>query len=136
MPGAKIIIAGSGMSTAGRILNHEEHFLPDPNTTLILAGFQALGTLGRELEEGARKVFIDDKPVEVRAKIVRIDGFSAHADSNALVEFVEKSGDKLKQVFVAMGEPKSSIFLSQRLHDELGVNATVTERGKVYELDL
>lgn len=136
MPGAKIIIAGSGMSTAGRILNHEEHFLPDPNTTLILAGFQALGTLGRELEEGAKKVLIDEREVEVRAKIVKIDGFSGHADSNALVEFVEKSGEKLKQVFVAMGEPKSAIFLTQRLRDELGVNAIVTERGKEYEIEL
>jgi metallo-beta-lactamase family protein len=67
--GPKIILAGSGMSTAGRILGHEETYLPDPNTTLLLVGYQALGTLGRTLEEGAKQVFIDNKKVKVRARI-------------------------------------------------------------------
>lgn len=134
--GPKIIIAGSGMSTAGRILAHEEMFLPDPNTTLLLVGYQAPGTLGRQLEEGAKSVVIDGNKIEVRAKIERIHGFSAHADSDALVKFVEPSAKTLKKVFVAMGEPKSAIFLSQRLRDELEVDAVVAEKRKVYELDL
>ncbi|MEX0919221.1 MAG: MBL fold metallo-hydrolase [Parcubacteria group bacterium] len=134
--GAKIIIAGSGMSTGGRILSHEKTFLPDPNSTLLLVGYQGAGTLGRELEEGAKKVFIDEEEVVVRAHVENVSGFSAHADSDTLVDFVSTSKDSLKKVFVAMGEPRSSIFLAQRLRDELDVDAVVTEKGKVYELDL
>jgi metallo-beta-lactamase family protein len=134
--GAKVILAGSGMSTAGRILIHEEEYLPDPNTTLLIAGYQAPGTLGRMLFEGAKTVMIKDKKVEVNCKVESIDGYSAHADSNALVHFVSSTAQSLKNVFVVMGEPKSSMFLAQRLNDELGVKAILPERGKRYELDL
>ncbi len=135
-PGPKIILAGSGMSTAGRILGHEETYLPDPNATILFVGYQAPGTLGRTIQEGAKRVIIDDQEVIVRAKVETIDGYSAHADSDALVDFVSHTASTLKQVFVTMGEPKSSIFLTQRLNDELNVNAIVPERGKRYELDL
>lgn len=134
--GPKIIIAGSGMSTAGRIVGHEEMYLPDPNSTILLVGYQGQGTLGRQIEEESSAVIIDGRKVEVRAKVEKIDGYSAHADSDALVKFVEASAPTLKKVFVAMGEPKSSIFLAQRMRDELGVNAVATEKGKSYTLDL
>jgi metallo-beta-lactamase family protein len=134
--GAKIILAGSGMSTAGRILGHEENFLPDPDATILFVGYQAPGTLGRLISEGSKKVIINEREVEVRAKVVNIDGYSAHADSNSLVEFVSSSAKTLQKVFVAMGEPKASIFLAQRLHNELGVDALVPERGKRYDLDI
>ena len=134
--GPKIILAGSGMSTAGRILIHEETYLPDPHAVLLLVGYQAPGTLGRQLDDGAKHVKIKGHDVEVRARIIKIDGFSAHKGSDGLVEFASATKDTVKQIFVTMGEPKSSIFLAQRLHDELGVNAVVPERGKVYELDL
>jgi len=136
IPGPKIIMAGSGMSTAGRIVNHEITFLPREDTTLLLVGYQAPGTLGRIIEEGAKEITIKSERVKVKAHIEKIDGFSAHADSNALVDFVSHTADTLKQVFVTMGEPKSSIFLAQRLNDELGVKAVVPERGRSYELDL
>jgi len=136
IPGPKIILAGSGMSTAGRILGHEETYLPDPNATILFVGYQAPGTLGRTIQEGAKQVIIDDQEVIVRAKVETIDGYSAHADSNALVDFVSHTASTLKQVFVTMGEPKSSIFLAQRLNDELNVKAIVPERGKRYEFDL
>lgn len=136
IPGAKIIIAGSGMSTAGRILHHEAMFLPDPKSTILLMGYQAAGTLGRQIKEGVKKIVIDDDVVHVRAAVEQIDGFSGHADSNALVGFVESSAPTLKKVFVAMGEPKSQIFLAQRLRDELGVEAIATERGHSYEIDI
>lgn len=133
--GAKIIIAGSGMSTAGRIVGHEAHYLPDPNSTILFMGYQASGTLGRQIAEGVKKVVIDDQVIEVRAKVEKIDGFSGHADSDALVNFASASGKTLKKVYVAMGEPRSAIFLSQRLHDELGLDAVVTEEGKSYEVE-
>jgi metallo-beta-lactamase family protein len=134
--GSKIILAGSGMSTAGRILFHEERYLPDPNAIILFVGFQAPGTLGRHIQEGMKEVSIDGNKVLVRAKVISIDGYSAHAGSDQLVDFVSHSKDSLEKVFVAMGEPKSSIFLAQRLHDELGVDALVPERLKRYELDL
>jgi metallo-beta-lactamase family protein len=134
--GAKIILAGSGMSTAGRIQNHEEKYLPDPNAVILFVGYQAPDTLGRQISEGAKSVVIAGNKVEVKARVEIIDGFSAHKDSNHLVEFVSETKDTLKNVFVTMGEPKSSIFLAQRLHDELGVSAIVPERGKRYELDI
>lgn len=134
--GPKIIIAGSGMSTAGRIVGHEARYLPDPHSTILFMGYQASATLGRQIAEGIKKVVIDDQVVEVRAKVEKIDGFSGHADSNALVEFASVSGKTLKKVFVAMGEPRASIFLAQRLKDELNLNAVVVERGKSYEIDL
>jgi len=135
-PGPKVILAGSGMSTAGRILGHEEVYLPDPNTTLLFIGYQAPGTLGRIIQGGAKQVIIDEHEVLIKAKIETVEGYSAHADSDALVDFASHSAGTLKQVFVTMGEPKSSIFLAQRLNDELGVRAIMPERGKKYELDL
>jgi metallo-beta-lactamase family protein len=133
--GPKIIVAGSGMSTAGRIVGHEARYLPDTHSTILFMGYQASGTLGRQIAEGIKKVVIDDEIVEVRAKVEKIDGFSGHADSNALVEFASASAPTLKKVLVAMGEPRSSIFLAQRLKDELDLNAIAVERGKSYEIE-
>ena len=133
--GAKIIIAGSGMSTAGRILGHEERYLPDPNSTILLMGYQAVGTLGRQIAEGVTDIVIDENRLKIRAKVENISGFSGHADSDALVSFIEKSASTLKKVLVAMGEPRSQIFLAQRLRDELNLDAVATEEGKSYELD-
>lgn len=134
-PDPKIIIAGSGMSTAGRILHHEEMYLPDPKTTLILMGYQAPGTIGRALEEGQKDIYINDRKVLVKAKIVKIDGYSGHKDSDHLVEFIgHASPEKIKTVFVVMGEQKSSLFLAQRLFDMYRVKALCPVRGMAYEL--
>lgn len=134
--GAKIIIAGSGMSTAGRILFHEAEYLPDPNSTILFMGYQAAGTLGRQIEEGVKKINIGEKEIKVLAKIVKIDGYSGHADSDALVEFVESSEKTLKKVFIAMGEPISQIFLAQRIMDEFSIKAIATEEGKSYIIEI
>jgi metallo-beta-lactamase family protein len=133
--GAKIIIAGSGMSHGGRILEHEKHFLEDPKTILLLVGYQAVGSLGRLLNDGVKKVKILGEDVKVRAKIARIRGYSGHADRDQLVEFIGAGGEKAKQVFVAMGEERSSLFLVQRLRDYLGVNAVAPEANERIEID-
>ncbi len=134
-PAPKVIMAGSGMSTGGRIQHHEVNHLGDPNTTLLLLGFQALGTLGRQLQEGMKEVIILGQKIQVKAKIVTINGFSSHKDSDHLVEFVSHSEKTLKKVFVAMGETKTSMFLAQRLHDYLGVNSSVPNLGDVVNLE-
>jgi metallo-beta-lactamase family protein len=134
--GAKIIIAGSGMSHGGRSRGHERAFLGDPNTTLLLVGYQSTGSVGRLLQDGAKKVWIDKEHVRVKASVAAIRGFSGHADRDQLVDFVYRSnGDKAKEIFVTMGEEKSSLFLTQRLRDYLGANAIAPEQNAEIEID-
>lgn len=134
-PNPKIIIAGSGMSNGGRVLHHESHFLSDANNTLLLTGYQAYGTLGRIIQDGAKSIRINGQDVAVKAHIEFIDGYSGHKDSDHLIEFVESTADSLKAVYLAMGEPKSSLYLAQRLRDYLGVKTYVPEKDDIVELD-
>ncbi len=138
--GPKIILAGSGMSVGGRVVSHEERYLPDPKSTLLLVGYQAAGSLGRELADGAKKVRIAGQTIKVAARVETLYGYSAHKDGDHLVEFVATAGDaagktRLKEVFVVMGEPGASMHLAQRLNDELSVKAIVPERLHVYPLE-
>lgn len=123
VPNPKIIMAGSGMSNGGRIIHHEKNYLPHKNNTILLIGYQSIGTLGRAIEEGVKKLKIQGEEIPLRAKVSVIKGYSGHKDSEHLIEFVSYSADTLKKVFVVMGEPKSSMSLSQKLRDNLGVKA-------------
>ena len=134
-PSPKIIMAGSGMSNGGRIQHHEQNYLGDPKTTLLLIGYQAAGTLGRKIQDGTKDIEIYNQTVHVHAAIEHIDGYSSHKDSDHLVDFVSKGADKFRKVFVVMGETKSSLFLVQRLRDYLGVNAVHPEEGDSVVLD-
>ena len=128
-PNPKIIIAGSGMSSGGRILHHEKHYLPDPNNTILLTGYQSVGSLGRLIEEGVKRVHISGEDVNVKAHIAVILGYSGHKDGNGLFHFVEDTEGTLKKVFVVMGEPKSALFLVQRIRGNLGVDASAPREG-------
>lgn len=130
VPDPKIVIAGSGMSTGGRIVHHEKNYLPNPNNTLLLTGYQSVGTPGRFIEEGLKKIHILGEDVVVKAHIVTIFGYSGHKDSDGLLNFVENMQDRVKKVFVVMGELKSSMFLVQKLRDNLGIEAFAPERGE------
>ncbi len=157
--GAKIILSGSGMSEGGRVVNHEIEFLGDSNATILLVGYQAAGTLGRRLQDGEGEINISppNPPltirggqnhknhksrgdakirIKVRAKIESITGYSSHKDSEHLLEFVEQTAhnSSLKKVFCIMGEPKSSLFLSQRIRDYLGIEAIYPKMEKEYIL--
>ncbi len=134
LKGAKIIIAGSGMSVGGRVLSHERFYLADPLATILLVGYQVPGSLGRHIEEKASKVTVEGTPVKVLAHIEKISGYSSHKDSDGLVEFVSHTTDTLKRIFIAMGENKSSSFLAQRIRSELEANALVMEKNKEYVL--
>jgi metallo-beta-lactamase family protein len=134
--GSKIIIAGSGMSMGGRVIRHEREFLGDPQSTILMVGYQAAGSLGRELQDGAKSVHIEGQDVAVSAHVETIFGYSSHKDSDHLIEFVEDTAEKLKCVWVTMGEPKSSLFLTQRLRDYLGVNAVYPKIGETVTLDI
>jgi metallo-beta-lactamase family protein len=133
--GPKIIIAGSGMSHGGRIRGHEKRFLGDKNTTLLLVGYQTVGSVGRLLQDGAKQVWIDNMQVRVDAKVETIRGFSGHADRNQLIDLVYGGCSEAKQVFVTMGEERASLFLTQRLRDYLGVNAIAPEPNAEVEID-
>lgn len=133
--GAKIIIAGSGMSHGGRIRRHEKRYLGEKNTTVLLVGYQSVGSLGRRLQDGASRVDIDGESVQVHAKIARIRGFSGHADRDQLLDLVAGGGDSAKQIFVTMGEERSSLFLTQRLRDYLGLNAVAPSLNDEVEID-
>ncbi len=135
VPGPKIIIAGSGMSHGGRIRKHEEMYLDDPKNTVLLVGYQTVGSIGRLLQDGARKVTIDGHVVAVRAKIETIQGYSGHADREALVDFVAGTAKSLKKVFVTMGEEKASLFLVQRLRDYLDALAEAPSLGDRIAID-
>jgi len=130
VPPPKIIIAGSGMSNGGRILHHEKNYLPNKNDTILLTGYQSIGTLGRLIQDGTKKVHIMREEVPVRAHLAMISGYSGHKDSDHLVLFVEKTAKTLKKVFVVMGEPKSAMFLCQKLRDTLGINAIAPNHGE------
>lgn len=135
-PNPKVIIAGAGMSSGGRIRSHERRFLSDPNASLLLTGYQAPGSLGRRLQDGQKKVNIDGETVHVKARIDTLLGYSGHKDRDGLVAFVESAGESLKKVFVVMGEPKAAQFLAQRVKDFLGVEAVVPTQGDSAEIDL
>lgn len=134
-PNPKIIIAGSGMSSGGRIVHHERHYLPDPNNTILFTGYQAPGTLGRFIIEGMKKVRITGEEIEVRARVVNILGYSGHKDGDGLLSFVEDMKEKVKKVFVVMGEPKSAMFLAQKIKDNLGVQTYTPMQGDSAMLD-
>ena len=125
----KIVIAGSGMSSGGRIVHHERHYLPDPNNTILLTGYQSLGTIGRLIQEGVKKIYISGEDINVRAHIVTILGYSGHKDGNGLLSFVQDMQDTVKKVFVVMGEPKSAMFLVQKIRDNLGIEAAAPLQG-------
>ena len=134
--GPKIILAGSGMSSGGRVSKHEKDFLPDSKNTVLLVGYQSLGTLGRNIENGAKSVRINGEEIPVRARIENIRGFSSHKDSDALIDFAAGTKDKVKKVFVVMGEPKASLFLVQRLRDYADLPAIYPKRGAPYEIEI
>lgn len=134
--GSKIIIAGAGMSHGGRIGKWEETYLPDSSTTLFMVGYQAPGTPGRRIAEGASNVRIAGKEITIRATIEKLDGWSAHADRDGLLRFAERSleGKRIKTVFTALGEPSSERFLAQRIHDYLGARAIAPEACQSWEI--
>lgn len=134
VPSPKIIMAGAGMSHGGRIGRWEQMYLPHPDTTLFIVGYQAPGSPGRLLQSGAKRVHIDGIPVKVRAKIGSYMGWSAHADRDGLMEFAKAALPRTKTFFTALGEPASSRFLAQRIHDYLGGTAIAPTKGEVWEV--
>ncbi len=134
-PMPKVIIAGSGMSQGGRIIHHEHNYIGDPKSTILLTGYQAVGTMGRMIEEGHKTVHIAGEEMAVRARIAKISGYSGHKDSDNIVEWFKTAAPDVETLFIVLGEPGSSNFLAQRMHDEYGTKVVIPERSDSIELD-
>ena len=134
VPAPKIVIAGSGMSHGGRIMHHERQYLSDPQSAILFIGYQAKGSLGREILDGAETVKIFDEEVPVRCRKVEIGGYSAHADQKRLLEWLEPAAHSLKKAFVVQGDEGSSQALKNKIEDELAVRAEVPTRQESVEL--
>jgi metallo-beta-lactamase family protein len=130
-----IIVAASGMCEGGRILHHLRHGLPDARNTVLFVGFQADGTLGRRLREGATTVNVYGEPVEVRAEITGLDGFSAHADQQELADWVGSLNPVPKRIFLVHGEPAPAETLAGVLRTRFpGTTVNVPAKGEEFDL--
>lgn len=125
----KVVIAGSGMSQGGRILHHEQRYLPDPKSAILFVGYQAKGSLGRRILDGAKIVKIMGVEIPVACKVVNISGYSAHADQPQLLSWLRGIGMSMKHVFIVQGEEDEAIPLSQKIKDEMALDATVPSAG-------
>ncbi|OHA21541.1 MAG: hypothetical protein A2849_03910 [Candidatus Taylorbacteria bacterium RIFCSPHIGHO2_01_FULL_51_15] len=135
-PDPKIIIAGSGMSAGGRILDHERRYLTDPRNTILFIGYQVVGGLGRQIQEGMAHVRINHETIKVKADVVTITGYSSHMDGEHLLEFAARGEGTTEKIFVVMGEPKSALFLAQRIRDYAGIDTHVPQAGESVEISL
>jgi len=118
-------MASSGMATGGRVLHHLKARLPDPRSTVLLVGFQAVATRGRLLQDGARSIRIFGEDVPVRAHVETIHGLSAHADLDGLLSWLRTATPPPRRVFVVHGDPTPAATLAGRVRAELGFTVEV-----------
>jgi metallo-beta-lactamase family protein len=119
LKGPVVIISASGMATGGRVLHHLKLRLPDPRTTVLLVGFQAAGTRGRALQEGAKAVRILGADVGVRARVETLDGLSAHADQAELLDWLGRFQHPPRRVHLVHGEPEGATALAEVIRQRL-----------------
>lgn len=130
----KVIIAGSGMMEGGRILHHLSRYLPNERCTLLVVGYQARETLGRELLDGASRVKIHNEWVNVRAQIKPIGAYSAHADGPQLVAWLSKFKQKPKHVYLVHGENEEMTILAENIKKQLNIEVSMPEKGEGVEV--
>jgi len=124
-----IILAGSGMCTGGRIKHHLKHNLWRPESSVIFVGYQAKGTLGRQIVDGAKMVKIYGEEIAVKAKIYTINGFSSHADQPVLLEWIGDFENK-ETVYIVHGEPEVMEIFKDKLESTLKVKTHIVEKGE------
>lgn len=134
LAGPAIIISASGMAENGRILHHLKNNLGDHRNCVLLVGFQAVYTLGRRLQEGAKEVRIFGDPVPVAAEVQTIDGYSSHADRNELRAWVRKLGGPVRRAFCVHGEPDGLEAMAQLLKEEGVPEVHIPKQGEAFDL--
>jgi len=127
--GPMIVVSASGMATGGRVLHHLARRLPDPTTTVLFAGYQAAGTRGRALVDGARTLRIFGQQVTVRAHVEKLDGYSAHADQGEIMRWLATFPGAPRQTWCVHGEPQAADTLASKIRHDLGWEAAVAEDG-------
>ncbi len=135
MEGPMLILSASGMATGGRVLHHLKRLAPQSENTILFVGFQAAGTRGYSLVNGADEIKIHGQYVPVRAEVARLDLLSAHADRAELIAWLRNTPARPRRTFVTHGEPAASDALRRHLRDELGWSAEVPEHGQTVELE-
>lgn len=130
----KVIISASGMCEAGRIRHHLKHNLWRPECTILFAGYQAVGTLGRSITEGREEVKLFGESIEVKARIEKIEGISGHADETGLLEWVGSFMEKPSQVFVVHGDDTVCDAFAETVKETYGINAMAPFSGSSYDL--
>ncbi len=130
-PRPSVIISASGMATGGRVVNHLMSLLPDSRNTVILTGYQAVGTRGRQLADGATELKMFGRYVPVRAEVVVDPGFSVHADGSELLSWLQALPAAPETVYIVHGEPRSARSLAARIRAETGWCAVVPELGEI-----
>ena len=128
--GPGVIVAGSGMATGGRILHHLKRLLPDPRTTVLFVGYQAAGTRGRLLRDGATTIKMLGETVPVRARIEVSDSYSAHADRGEILRWLAGFKRPPEATYVVHGEPEAATALRDAITSRLGWRAAVAEDGQ------
>ena len=131
---SSIIISASGMCEVGRIKHHLKHHLWEPNSTILFVGYQAPGTLGRKIVEGAKTVKIFGEEIAVNARIEYIEGYSGHADQEWLMNFVYSFTTPPKHIFLVHGEPEGQRVLKEKLEENTQIPITIPEFAECYEL--
>lgn len=134
LPDPAIIISSSGMMTGGRILHHLKAYLPDPNSTLVVTGFQAAGTRGRSILDGAKAVKIHGLPVAVNAEVEFIESLSAHGDYGDILRWLKGFTKPPKTTFLVHGEQDAADALQRRIEDELHWKTVVPKYLEKFEL--
>ncbi len=129
-----IIVSSSGMMTGGRILHHLKAYLPDPNSTLVITGFQAIGTRGRAILDGAKAVKIHGMPVTINAELEFIESLSAHADYNDIIRWLKGFEEPPKITFLVHGEPKSCLAMKEHIEEELDWKIVIPKYLEKFDL--
>lgn len=135
-PAPKIIIAGSGMVTGGRVLTYLQQYLKRESTTVLLAGYQAEGTRGQQLLDGVDELKFYGKYVTMKARIDILDGLSAHADRDELINWLSDIEKPPERIFLIHGEPQALDTLRVKLSDELGWNPEIPDLYDIREITL
>jgi metallo-beta-lactamase family protein len=132
--GARVIISASGMMSGGRVLHHALRVLPDPNATVVFVGYQAGGTLGRRVADGEKEVKVLGQWIPVRCQSVKIGGFSAHADWQEVIRWLQDLPAPPRHVFVTHGEVGSATAMAEHIRQRFDWPVEVPEHGQQFEL--
>lgn len=132
----KIVIAGSGMATGGRVLAYLDKYLEDESSTVLLVGYQAAGTRGRDMQDGKPEIVIHGVPHKVKANIAMLEGLSAHADQAELIAWMSKLNKSPEKIFIVHGEAKGAQGLQNKIKETYNWESIIPELYSIHEVDL